>query len=351
METVARLRREADLIRNMILVLVGAGLNCTVGLPLFLSSVYDWNLVTWSVLILAYIAIGIVYTCVASLSFQPKRLVSPTHVQIVTAPFLSVLMMDFLLKQPQYQGWVTFATSYVFVFVSELLVLLIVSMVQTSTTRYLIGLNGTKEDVLSAHLLVNASLDNVLTRIRRDEVQRALGVEREEEARRDVFLFRTSRSNEQQRFLVVCRHPNAKGMTQLVLINYELTYYVILPSPMAAVVQKRDLATLKDCLEGLTLEDEKQLATRNERLIPAVPIAYEYALACTESKILQIIRLHTRDKFIIGGIICMFAIVAVLWLFRKLDDADAISSLILLGIATLLELLPLISSQKYSRVS
>src|SRR5216110_822 len=98
--------------RQVVLIMLGAGINFSVGFGLFASGLSALIVsrggvllatgLPGEVLILAtsYFVIGSVYSTVASLALNPKRIVNPLFIQLVTASFVPVLVFYILGSLP-----------------------------------------------------------------------------------------------------------------------------------------------------------------------------------------------------------------------------------------------------------
>lgn len=148
---VEKLRRELALVQYVAFVFLGAAII----LPMVFT-LFDVLILT-----IAYFVVGIIYPFSISLGFQPKRIVSPIHVQLVTIPLVVAIVGDFILRRTSPFNWGFVTGPFIF---SALTIssLIVISSAQTPILRYLVGLNRTMDDVSVASMLIHAKLDEVL---------------------------------------------------------------------------------------------------------------------------------------------------------------------------------------------
>lgn len=106
-----KMESEGTTIRYIVLMFLGAGINFTVGFVVMFSGITaliqspvqtltSTLPQTVSLLVTCYFVIGIIYSTSASLSFYPKRIVSPLYVQITTAAFFPILVAFIIVTVP-----------------------------------------------------------------------------------------------------------------------------------------------------------------------------------------------------------------------------------------------------------
>ena len=187
---VAGLRKQG-IISQVAAVFLGATVCTVIGLW-FVADLLTGDMISTGILGFTYLLFTVTYCTISSLTFQPKRIVSPTYIQIVTVPILFMLMISVMfwkgvrLTEPTWQG---FASAYGVTLAAIMLVLFVVAYIFLSPlVRYLVGLLGTKDDLLVTQLLVHADHNKVLGRILDADFQYAIGIRHQEEARHNIEL-------------------------------------------------------------------------------------------------------------------------------------------------------------------
>lgn len=122
------------------------------------------------------------------------------------------------------------------------------------------------------------------------------------------MAFRTEEQREQQTYIVVCPDSENRKSTQVVIVSYGLAEYGIAPTIRARNVHALKTKTIKDRLRRLKVVEIRR---EKRKLPPALTVAYENALACTESKILTIAKLPTRYKAVIACTALILIIIGI----------------------------------------
>jgi hypothetical protein len=350
-KTRQKLRSEMSNIRYLILVFLGAGINFSIGIGVMLSSLtalvrnpaqaLSSKGLPTSVAILAisYFAIGIIYATCMSLAFRPKRIISPLYVQIVTASFVPILIVALQLLQPIY-NFATVAFLALGYFVLSLMMFFIAGIGQTIIVRYLVGLNGTKEDTDTFRLLIDSKLENVLKVLRNDEVQEALRLDGEErKIGEHSRLFRTSRTEAPQLFIVVMADSEDKNKTHLATVSYREYFYGIVKGGHLLEEEREHI--IKKAFEesGLTFKDD---ATDSI----AQSVAYIHGLAVTESKLLSLRSLPPHTRAILIGLTALAVIMTIVWKIGYITLEMYETFLVFAALSVLFDLLPLLRTKR-----
>ncbi len=300
------------------------------------------------------VLVTVAYSTGASLYFHPKQFISPTLVQTITIPIFAILIIDLFLRRPVFflpnGDWTTFLALYLVELSAVSAFLLATSYyILSPAARYLVGLIGTKDDLVYSQLLVHTDFRHVLATLIDPDFQYAFGIDQQEEVRANLWLFRSDPYElGAQGVVVVCPDPENKGRTQVVLVSYELASFGIVPSTRVKTMHQIDLDTLKTKFKDYKLDDERKLG--ETKLLPALTVAYESALARTEPKILAIKRLPTKYKAVIVATGIMLIAIGVLGWFKVITPDGTQSGLIFTGIALVFEFIPLVTLKRGSRI-
>jgi hypothetical protein len=301
----------------------------------------SWDVVVLGTLALIYFVIGIVYSCAASFSFEPKRFISPMHIQLASIALIVAVSAATIMRTNPPLRWDFLGVTLAFIFFIPFVFLSLVGILQHSIVRSLVGLTGTKNDVWAASLLVSAKIEDVLAVIRGEELQYALGISREQKIPPDAFLFRTERLADQQHFFIVCSDLESRDSTQVAMASYESSVFGISVPPRAKCVAEMRFGHLREAL-GANLPVQDQPLEKG--LGPAVSEAYRYALDCTKSRIVR--GRLTATHFIVAGAVSIFLVTTAYWTYGMLEQREYISSLIVLAIAIVFQLLPRIARRR-----
>lgn len=343
----SRLRKQG-IVPQLAAVVLGATVCSAIGLW-FVTEVFRGDVTSTAILLLAYNLFVIAYSVGASLTFQPKRFVSPAQIQVLVTPIIVILILDLIYRRGfvAIPNWDAFVSLYGILLAATMFLLLVVTYyVLSPTARSLVGLLGTKDDLLVKQFLVHAPQTKVLGVFIDADFQYALQITEQEEVRHNIWLFRTDEEHEQQLFVVICPDSENRDLTQVVVVSYELADYGIAPTTRARAVHELDAKNIKQRFQSFRVDEVK---LGKSKLMPALAIAYESALACTESKILAIAKLPTRHKAIIVGTAFILVLIGILGWFGKISPDVTESALIFVGIAMLFEFFPLVAVKRGSR--
>jgi hypothetical protein len=216
---------------------------------------------------------------------------------------------------------------------------------QTPIARYLVGLNGTKDDMNSFGLVINSTLENVLKVLRSDGVQEALFLDKREEWKTGEHsrVFRTPPVARRQLFIAVIADPNDDKKTQLATVSYVQTYYGILKT--GELIEEQRKSTIKKALKkaSMTFSDDNTVSL-------ARFMAYSHGLSVTESKLLTLRSLPPHSKAIAIGLTVMSIMMTALWKYSYISLEMFETFCIFAGFAVLFDLLPLIRIKREPNV-
>ncbi|MDE1877278.1 MAG: hypothetical protein KGI07_01980, partial [Thaumarchaeota archaeon] len=154
------------LMRLFVLTVIGASLNVIFIVfsftEFFISHQPLWELPQFVGIIL-YFFLTIVYSLVTTLSFSPKRIVSPLYVQFLTAGIMTIILSSLLLtntnsvyaNNPAYLIQLALITLALFILMGML------GFVQTEILRRIVGLNGNDNDLDRVTYSIDAKFDHV----------------------------------------------------------------------------------------------------------------------------------------------------------------------------------------------
>jgi hypothetical protein len=346
----ARSLQKQGIIPQLAAVFLGTAFCSAIGVW-FIAKLLAGDLISTGVLGFAYLLFTLTYSVIASLSFRPKRFVSPTHIQIVTIPIMFALILDIMfwkgvtLTSPTWEGFASAVGATLALMMFALLVS--AYLVLSPIARYLVGLIGTKDDLLVTQFLVHANHTKILGELLDGDFQYTLGIKEQEEVRHGVWVLRTEGDAEQQMFVIVCPDSTNRDFTQVVIVSYELARYGIAPTTRARAVHELNAKEIKARFRNFKVD---YVRLDKSRLMPALAVAYENALACTESKILAMRKLSAQHKAIIVSTVAILVAVGLLGWIGKITPDLTESGFLLIGIAMIFEFFPAIKLKRGSRV-
>jgi len=353
-EIYKKLEAEEATIRYIVLVFLGAGINFTIGLAVMISGITALiqspiqtlsSTLPQSTTLLAtcYFVIGILYSISASLTFRPKRILSPLYIQITTAAFVSIVIMFVFMTVSFYPPIDLVVGSIValVLFLFSLMIFFVAGIGQTLVVKFLVGLNGTKENVNSFGLLINSKLENVLKVLNSSDFQEALLLDRREKRKTGEHscVFRTPRAARQQLFIAIIEDPNDNEKTQLATVSYRQTYYGIMK--LGHLVEDQRKRTITSALKKAGLTFSSDNTDSLARLM-----AYTHGLSITESKLLTLRSLPPHSKAILIGLISMILIMTAIWQGNCITFEMYETFLVFAVFSILFDLLPLLRTKR-----
>src|SRR6266699_2034037 len=336
---------------QVVLILLGAGVNFSLGFGLFASGIYaliasrGGVLLTSgiptqvSILAIAYFVEGSLYSTVASLALRPKRIINPIFVQFVTASFVPILIFYLtVFYDPSISIPLAIFVAFV-VFWLALAMFLSAGLGQFLLVRYLVGLNGSKGDTRSSSLILNASMKNVLAVLDSNAVRTAFVIQEQLSRKSNLRVFRTNPNTSEQYYLLVLEDPTDREKTQLATVAYRLDAFGI-------------RAGNGDILDEMRLNELRQIFREDGISVlvgeasEALTIAYEYALGVTQTKLLSLRSSQPYLKAIAVGIVLMAGLSTTLWMLGIISVELFQTFVIFFSFALLFDFLPLLRKPK-----
>jgi len=340
--------------RQVVLILLGAGINFSIGFGLFSSGIYALIVsqggvlltsgipIQVSILTIVYFLVGAIYSTAASLALRPKRIINPIFVQLVTGSFVPVLVFYLvILAVPLISIGLAVFVAFI-TFLLALAMFMSAGLGQFLLVKYLVGLNGTKNDTRSSTLVLDSKLERVLEVLDTGPVHTAFGTELQ--MRKDNFkIFRTNPKASEQFYLLVMGDSQNGEKTQLATVAYRLGLFGITVGEGKVLDEMRSNA-LRQVLS------DKGIVVSDGDATDALTRAYDYALEPTRTKFFGLRSESPHLGFVLVGIVLMFSLTTVLWKLGILPLDLYETFLILSGLALLFDFLPLIGRRGEKRV-
>lgn|GEM_PF-1134918 len=200
-----------------ILYSIFPGLMLFVRIPLLLPD----NITLLSIF---YFILGIIYCTSATLLSFPKKIVSPIYTQFVSF----ALLYSYLLVQ-MYEGRIS---GSLLLFNASIILVLILSLslafglAQTPLLRFLVGVDGSRDDLNIRSFIVNARLDSLSSLFQQLEVAKALNIRGSRRLDSGAIYEIESPPNRVKRILIL-KDPDYEGRTQIALAQYKISYFAI----------------------------------------------------------------------------------------------------------------------------
>lgn len=345
-------------VRSMVLTLIGAGLNLVlfaVVFPHFSQDIINYIsnpqqapipfITTSPMTTVAYLGMTILYSVIASLFYRPKRIISPVHIQLLTATLLGITIAYYIILNPhlayeqQYIGALTFALMVIYSIVW------MVGFIQQQFVRYIIGLQGTEMDLKTYSINVDfETVDEIL----KNSAFRERHKLRKSKRIKDRKILQTKWWGSSVKLVIVIQRDNKlKNHTTLAIASYSIDNGTV----------KVDDETLDErkAVEGYL---QRQLADKyhtaalsplEDNNTEASEIAWAQARRSTQSPI-STLRSQPRAHIAIVSVVAAAAAGMSIWYVFDNSVRDAwINTMIFVGVVLAVEVYPLIRERILSR--
>jgi hypothetical protein len=343
------MNRNRSILSQFIIIMLGAGVNFSVGFILIIGSLnaliasqggvlFQSGSLPSQVSILAgsYFLIGALYSLIASLTQKPKLIVNPLYIQAVTASFIPFFVFYLILQLGISTSFVDAMLDALGVFFISLAMFVSAGLAQLLLVRYLVGLNGSKEDTRWMTLVLHARLEAVLKVLKTQDVYTAFRISLQRTRKNKLIVLRTNYNANEQFYLLAMKDPKDENKTQLATVAYKQGFYSISAGGVQVLDEMRK-SELQRIFEraGIRYSDEETPEALFE--------AYNIALEPTQARLLTFKSVEPHVKYISGGIALMFTVMTTL-LLTKYINLDLYESFIIFGgLSLLLEFIPLFS--------
>ncbi len=293
-------------------------------------------------LMIIYFILTIAYSIATSLSIAPKRIVSPFNIQIGTASFLSVALAVIFLQAPLVTDFQQIQ-NLIFNLLGMGAILVYAGFMQTQIVKWVIGLNGTEDDIERATYLINSDY-NTVAEILKDEAFSNLARFRVAKEAKDLLVLEGSARirNKVQKFVVALGTDfTNKGNSLLTTASYEAHYYTIAQSRTATERRKAIVRYLEGSLRERNPTVNIIQQEQHDKVV--TPLALAHALALdTKPRLVALRRLPKLHVAIMGGIAAAVIAFTILFNAKLIEEDTYYSVLIIIIITVFVELIPLI---------
>jgi hypothetical protein len=337
--TEIRLRRQDYELRHWMLIIIGAIIEIFILIPI-VSPFFNGLLQPAGQLIFLYAALLAVltflYSLTASLAFSPKRIVSPLLIQMMSAVgiilfILTTQLRPILLSQYAVEGisYMTVLGNIIVFGILGLPLLAVLGFVQTELVRRLVGLNGGLDDIGRKTYVLPVAYDKVRDVLTDEVFYSAYDLPKPKEEK-GFLIVETSRSSTYQIIMVLRMKDETSSI--LSTATYEKKYYSIIRSKLFEGIRDK---IVEDIAEKLSIKAEVR-----ETSDPATVKAAKLALGITETPLAS---MRNIPRFYVVALILTAFVGIGLTVYFYVFNHDQnlyISSLVLIAVAVIIELLP-----------
>lgn len=284
MKIYEKLRKDDSLIRLSVLTGLGAGIQ------IFYIAFQVWNfsregiqdlssLEPQTPLLIGYFIITIAFSIPASLSFKPKRIVSPLYIQIITGVFILGIISNYLILNANLFSERAIQNALV----STLLIvvtMIVTGFVQTEIVKRVVGLNGILNDLDRKTYRLSTDFQKISSEMRKKPFLNLSDFKIIEFDNNTLVLASKSYVHEKL-VLVASEDPKKPLETILATVSYEVKHESITKSENASAIMKSVVMYLINTIKNL----EPSIQIVEESLENEISNkASVYALSPTRSK-------------------------------------------------------------------
>jgi hypothetical protein len=348
----ARITRHSSILREIALTFLGAGIQVAYSLPVINLFVASFGagvpqLPTGDQTFEAiYLSIGLLFAIPASLAFRPKRMISPFWIQLLTWTLGEVVAYSNLAAYPNVfyqflngqtvvkQTALQFALGYSVLY---LLLLMVVGFVQFFIVRWIVGLNGTENDIERRTFILSVEYKQ-LVRLVADRIFRSVSRVFLRERSRGHFVIFANNQNGAGDKIVLGVSPDPKGdptKSLLATVAFSAGNTSISKTDEASALLESSLLYLEQ-KSGLKRE---QTSTDND--ISDRTMAF--ALRRTKPSLGIVNDIPRYHLFALSfTFLLALAMSAAYFVFHAIDSTAYTDSLVLIAVAVVIEFGPLI---------
>lgn len=356
MSLIKIMKREQILLRLVVLIFIGGAINAAI-LVFSIEEItrdiqshpFTQNqipfITTSPHVTIIYIILGIVFSLGASVSFTPKRIVSPLYVQLTTATILIIVLnvYNFVLNP-------TLPLTLDFVFVELVIIFMFygilggVGWMQQQFVRRILGVNGGRENIDYQTYSLNVRYDDILKVINRRFLDRYdLNKKRSE----DMLLLQSKWGMYTKHVIVIIPDPDHDTKSILSITSYQIRFdWLTIP---------RDASGREAILGGL----ERMLKLTNQNVILiqreddkiATNNAITQTLKVTESPLGEIRNYPKRHILLFGAFTCVSTAVVLGYIFNLINGDTLTNVIVFLVIVFIVEAVPLLRERVRERIT
>lgn len=350
-EVEATILRNSALIRELSLTFLGAGIQLIASLPIIALFVESFGVgqpqfpTGDQAFDAIYLSIGFLFAIPASLAFRPKRLINPFLIQLLTFVFGETVALSglasyhnvfYIVQNGQstvQESALQFAVGYSVLY---LFLIMVVGFVQFFVVRWVVGLNGTEDDLQRRTFIFPVDYRH-LAGLVSERVFRSVG---------DLFLRERSRGH----YIILANNPNGTGDKIVLGVSADprdpqkSLLATVAYSVYGSSVRKTEDSSAY--LEANLLYLDKQSGLEREETSTDNEISdrtMAFALRRTRPS-LGIVRDIPRYHTFALGFTFLLAIAMSLayFVFKAIDITPYVDSLVLIAVAVVIEFGPLV---------
>ncbi len=352
------MKREDTLIRLVVLIFVGGGLNTLMLIFSLLEVTRNPNILfsntnqipfitTSPELTILYIGIGITYSIATSLSFAPKRIVSPFYIQITTSTILVAIIYSnvFITSSPTLTSDFLGGTLAVILIIYTILGVL--GFLQGWIVRKMMGVNGDKENIDYKTFSINEKFDEIKEII----IDRQFLYDNDfilKKQSNDLVTIQSKNDSYEKHVLVLIPDRENQNTSILCITSYEIRYDW-LKKPKTTFQRESLIGIIRQVLKSnKKIEVNFEIIGDNEI---ATNTALSQSLNITSSPFAKVRNYPKRHVVVIGLLLLIGSIMGVIHIYNdKIVSNDTlVNSLVFIIIVFIADIYPTIKEKFQSR--
>ena len=282
-----------------------------------------------------YFGITMIYSIATSLSFPPKRIVSPINIQMITwGLLLLIIPLAITYRFPNYpitlESVITLST-YLFMIAAGF------GLAQTIFVKFLIGMNGSKDDLIRDTFGINTDFETVKKTLQSRSFKDVFYFKTPIKfiGKRDVFVMKSDLNTSEEILIVLKPDITDEESCSLSVVSFESKYYQIQQTSRMKQKHEIVLNELKKRLGNKVHFTDKDLDNDISEF------AADIALGRTNNRLEHLRELSAFNKAALIGLGTLFGIITYLrYGVNQLNQDSYISISIFILIAVVIDLLP-----------
>jgi hypothetical protein len=299
----------------------------------------------------AYFVLPIIYCIIVSLLFHPKRIVSPLWVQIGTQVIFSAIVITNVMPTADFTVPETYGNLVGSLLLTALLAIMI-GFIQEIIVKKVVALNF--EDCDRVSFTVDMNPKDFLKTVG-DDLRDVWEFNRKKDNPKAkpeniIWVLRTNDSYSNYVIITVGSVRGNENKSIIATVAYHASAYGISKSENASKMRN---SIIRD-INGLLAENNKPTLSPTEEMDDAISVkAYNHTLAVTRPKTAIVADFFKRIRryylFAMIFTIVTFIATTIAWMAKVIGNSDYINSIILIGVALVVELGASLAEEWYRR--
>lgn len=333
--------------RIIIVILLGVTINVLIVSPSLLSIVNEVrstgkspNMQFSPGLSIGYFLVSTSYCIVASLTFKPKRIVSPFLIQAITALIITIFVVGAAVFSGAESS--TFLQNLVGFFFITWLFIPMAGAIQLRIVIFLIGWN--LKDLNVKSFTINSEYQIIRQILESSTFQETFQLHRTKSANHVMLV--SDKSSKDKQVIALTKGFNESEESVLDIVSYQIQNNTLRKTAYATEVSE----TIAESIHAkLIKRNPKSAMVPTEPRIGSSNIAYSQVLKTTQSPIVGLTVMPRRYVLFLLGLTGIIGTLVYLYDVQVINLEIFVSTVVLVLVTIMLELIPFVKEGKFKK--